>query len=306
MGNPIGNFASDSAEPAVTAISTGQPSVGMFGTCSGGTGVLGISTLAGVDQPLNGVLKPGGSGVVGENGQVVGFGVMGNAWGAIGTGVQGNGTGFGVQGNATAADGTGVEGNATGGVGVSANSQTGIALAVGSEGSFDAPQVLVVQLNDTDYARIRLQAENADGWDIAAGVNGPNEVFNIYSLKSESNVLTANSSGHVTFAGKVIQSSSRALKCNIRELSFGDANLAFAGLCPVQYDLRSDEEHSPCIGFIAEDMPELIAAPDGKTVCQMDIVAILTKVVHQLRTQNVDLAERVAALEGSRAHTTPA
>jgi hypothetical protein len=38
------------------------------------------------------------------------------------------------------------------------------------------------------------------------------------------------------------------------------------------------------VGFIAEDVPDLVATPDRKGVASIDIVALLTKVVQQQQT----------------------
>jgi hypothetical protein len=89
------------------------------------------------------------------------------------------------------------------------------------------------------------------------------------------------------------------LKENIRDLTSAEAFEAFKNLTPVQYRLRGDSSQSRHFGFIAEDMPDLIAAPDRKTICEMDIVAVLTKVLHQLRSENVALSRRIEALENS-------
>lgn len=134
-------------------------------------------------------------------------------------------------------------------------------------------------------------------WDIASG--GPDGVLNFYAVATGTNVLSANSNGNVTISGSIQQHSSRALKENIRDLSYADAVATFKDLSPVQYQLRNDHSRSRHLGFIAEDMPELIAAPDRKTVCQMDVIAILTKFVHQLRIDNLDLLRRIEVLENS-------
>jgi hypothetical protein len=52
------------------------------------------------------------------------------------------------------------------------------------------------------------------------------------------------------------------------------------------------------VGFIAEDVPELVATKDRKGLSPMDIVAVLTKVVQDLKARNEVLEQRVLALEG--------
>lgn len=97
---------------------------GVWGDSGDGDGVIGSSSLAGIQQVDTTV--PGGIGVLGINDQVLGIGVDGRA--AQGVGVSGQSTnGLGVFGSSTSAlgvrgesrTGTGVEGSSPYGVGVS-------------------------------------------------------------------------------------------------------------------------------------------------------------------------------------------
>jgi len=92
-------------------------------------------------------------------------------------------------------------------------------------------------------------------------------------------------------AGVWTNASSRKLKDNIETISTEDANEALAGLLPVRYVYKNsrDEEY---MGFIAEDVPELVASNDRKSLSPMDIVAVLTTVVkdQEARIQQLELA----------------
>ena len=93
-----------------------------------------------------------------------------------------------------------------------------------------------------------------------------------------------------------IDGSSREYKDNIRDLTTEEAMSAFQGLNPVAFNYKSGagEEH---IGFIAEDVPELVATKDRKGLSPMDIVAVLTKVVQE-KSQLIEKLERmVEAME---------
>jgi hypothetical protein len=81
-------------------------------------------------------------------------------------------------------------------------------------------------------------------------------------------------------AGSWVDASSRDLKDNIVSLTNEDAARALAELNPVRYNYKvtPDEAH---VGFIAEDVPELVARKDRKGLAPMDIVAVLTKVVQE-------------------------
>jgi len=67
-------------------------------------------------------------------------------------------------------------------------------------------------------------------------------------------------------------------------------------LTPVTYAYKAapDEHH---VGFIAEDAPDLVATLDHKGMSAMDIVAVLTKVVQQQKSNLAVKDARIDALE---------
>jgi hypothetical protein len=93
--------------------------------------------------------------------------------------------------------------------------------------------------------------------------------------------------------------SSRAAKQDIEDLSTEAAEDAVAKLNPVTFEYKvSPGEHH--VGFIAEDVPDLVAMPDRKGLSTMDVVAVLTKVVQQQQSTIQKLEKRVAELERSK------
>ncbi len=90
--------------------------------------------------------------------------------------------------------------------------------------------------------------------------------------------------GNIYATGSITPGSSRALKENIVGLSLEQAVSALELLDPVSFNYISDHEEK-CLGFIAEDVPDLLAAKDRKGVNPMDVIAVLTKVVQE--QQNV-------------------
>ena len=86
--------------------------------------------------------------------------------------------------------------------------------------------------------------------------------------------------------------SSRELKDDIETLSTEDANAALAALSPVRYVYKNSREEQ-YVGFIAEDVPELVATNDHKSLSPMDIVAVLTTVV---KDQQAKIAEQEARM----------
>ena len=96
---------------------------------------------------------------------------------------------------------------------------------------------------------------------------------------------------YVSAGGVWTNSSSRARKDNIQLLTLEDALAALADLEPVSFNYRSDvdEQH---LGFIAEDVPELVATTDRQSLSPMDVIAVLTRVVQEQQ-------ERIQLLEQS-------
>jgi hypothetical protein len=95
-----------------------------------------------------------------------------------------------------------------------------------------------------------------------------------------------------------VNGSSRELKQDIVDLSVEDALAVVAGLRPVTFRYRSDPAELEA-GFIAEEVPELVATADRKGLTALDFVAVLTKVV-QLQQQQIDaLHAKVAKLGGA-------
>jgi hypothetical protein len=90
--------------------------------------------------------------------------------------------------------------------------------------------------------------------------------------------------------------SSRELKENISPLTGAEAIQAFEKLCPVKFNYKKNKTED-YIGFIAEDVPGLLATRDRKGVNTMDVVALLTKVVQEQQKVIKELRVRVARLE---------
>jgi hypothetical protein len=116
-------------------------------------------------------------------------------------------------------------------------------------------------------------------------------------------------SGGAYLAGGVwTDASSRAYKHDIHELPAAAAADALAALNPVMFRYNDDEQQQH-VGFIAEDVPDLVAMKDRKGLAPMDIVAVLTKVVQEQKvtieeqkTQLSSLLARMERLEQNSAH----
>ncbi|MEK6262762.1 MAG: tail fiber domain-containing protein [Planctomycetota bacterium] len=101
---------------------------------------------------------------------------------------------------------------------------------------------------------------------------------------------------HLTLAGVWADNSSRAAKQNIEPITSEQARDTMRALQPMTYRYKVQPEE-PYAGFIAEDVPELVATSDRKSLAPMDFVAVLTKVVQD---QSVQLDEQKIQLEDQR------
>ncbi|BAY08539.1 DUF6519 domain-containing protein [Calothrix sp. NIES-2098] len=85
--------------------------------------------------------------------------------------------------------------------------------------------------------------------------------------------------GNVRVYGNLFQDSSRELKDNISEISQQEVYEILKGLNPVKYSYKNDTEQRWHLGFIAEQVPEVLASPDKTAVQPFNIVAVLAKAV---------------------------
>jgi len=105
---------------------------------------------------------------------------------------------------------------------------------------------------------------------------------------------------YVRCNGQWSQASSRELKENIADLSSKEAFEALEGLSPVKFNLKADEGKLPCLGFIAEDAPEIIASRDRKAISNDNIITILAKVVKEQQKAISTLEKKVSKSGGGR------
>jgi len=120
-------------------------------------------------------------------------------------------------------------------------------------------------------------------------------------VQDTGNILAINYAGDFTggvrIDGKVSTPSSRVFKEDIKELSDREATEILSGLKPVQFRARKDPERSIQLGFIAEEVPEVVANPRRDAIYGAHIVATLTKVVKQHQ-------EEIARLTAKLDHLT--
>ncbi len=108
------------------------------------------------------------------------------------------------------------------------------------------------------------------------------------------------SGAYLSASGVWRDASSRALKDHVAPLALEAALATLQALEPVTYVYEAEPEDE-VVGFIAEDVPELVATPDRKTLAPTEIVGVLTLVVQEqqreLEEQQVALLEQRQALQ---------
>ncbi|MGI9292525.1 MAG: tail fiber domain-containing protein [Pseudomonadales bacterium] len=176
------------------------------------------------------------------------------------------------------------------------------------------------EMNDSNEAVMQLTTDNTGstaGDGLYLGVTDADQIAYVWNYENTNLILGTNNStavtvqpgGNMTVVGDVtangvLLTSSRDLKRDIRRVNTADALSTLNQLEPVEYRYKRtpDEEH---IGFIAEEMPDLLASKDGKTIAPPEILAVVTKVVkaqqQTIETQQqmmAALTERLDQLEG--------
>ena len=103
------------------------------------------------------------------------------------------------------------------------------------------------------------------------------------------------SGAHVTAGGVWTNSSSRAKKENIVSLPVDAALSALMAMEPVTFNYKNERDEN-YVGFVAEDVPELVAVGDRDALSAMDIVAVLTRVVQEQQNKIRELEARLDAM----------
>jgi len=115
-----------------------------------------------------------------------------------------------------------------------------------------------------------------------------------FAVSRPDHPLEMASGAHVTAGGAWTNSSSRDMKENIESLSAAQATVALMALEPVVFNYRA-EKGEDYVGFIAEDVPDLVATRERDALGSMDIVAVLTRVVQGQQRKIEELEARLDA-----------
>ena len=116
-----------------------------------------------------------------------------------------------------------------------------------------------------------------------------------FAVSRPKHPLDMASGAHVTAGGAWTNSSSRDKKENIEALPADAALLALMAMEPVMFNYKN-ERNEDYVGFIAEDVPDLVAVGERDALSTMDIVAVLTRVVQEQQNNIKELEARLDAM----------
>ncbi len=115
------------------------------------------------------------------------------------------------------------------------------------------------------------------------GIGRPTPANNTYALQVGTNGSNGNGA-YVGASGVWWQPSSRMLKNHIQPLSSSDAEQTLDQLHPVTFHYKNTPDQTN-VGFIAEDVPDLVAMKNRSSLNALDFIALLTKVAQNQQTQ---------------------
>jgi len=110
------------------------------------------------------------------------------------------------------------------------------------------------------------------------------------------NSLQMQNGAACTATGVWVNSSSREVKNHIRDLSSTAAMKALEELKPVRYFYNGDDTDE-YVGFIAEEVPDLVATNGRKAMSSMDVVAVLTRVVQEQQKLIQEMTRKMSRIE---------
>jgi len=143
----------------------------------------------------------------------------------------------------------------------------------------------------------KLPAGSSNGFAISKKGSGAKEI--IITAKDDPNGMRLILANGAYCDGVWHEASSRTLKNNIKTLDTESALETFKKLEPVTFVYKANP-NDPHVGFIAEDVPELVADPSRKSISTVDIVAVLTKVVQKQEETIEQMQKEIADLKNMK------
>lgn len=127
---------------------------------------------------------------------------------------------------------------------------------------------------------------------------GENCVLDIGVSNDPGDRIYLHASGGVYANGSMYWWSSRELKDNIADLPVKESKKLLEGLNPVSFKYK-DSTKERTLGFIAEEVPAVLADADQRAISGMDIIAVLTSVVKDQQKAITRMQKQIATLQGA-------
>ena len=105
--------------------------------------------------------------------------------------------------------------------------------------------------------------------------------------------------GNIVATGTVTTGCSRTLKKDIVSISHTEAEQALMALDPVSFRYKANDAELN-IGFIAEDVPDMVATNDRKGLNSMDLVTLAITVIQEQQDRIEQLEKTVADLSNNK------
>ncbi|WP_238652814.1 tail fiber domain-containing protein [Paenibacillus piscarius] len=128
--------------------------------------------------------------------------------------------------------------------------------------------------------------------------SGENCVLDIGVSNDAGDRIYLHASGGVYANGSMYWWSSRELKDNIADIPVREAKQLLEGLNPVSFQYKGGTKQRT-LGFIAEEVPAVLADPEQRAISGMDIIAVLTSVLKDQQKAMARMQHQIDTLQGA-------
>jgi Chaperone of endosialidase len=144
---------------------------------------------------------------------------------------------------------------------------------------------IVSSLNQNDPIQARALVVNQSNIIASAG-----KIIGGRGIISGSDIIVNNG---VVKANDILINSSQELKQDISTLTKEEAYSLIGKLEPIKFSFNNDPSKKQNIGFIAEQVPDIVADDDHSSIRYIEIISALTKVVKELKNEVDGLKEKI-------------
>lgn len=166
-------------------------------------------------------------------------------------------------------------------------------------GTWSPEASVELERTGADAEFLAQRTDGASGIVLAAAdrvVIGSKSDHPLTLVANNTQVMTIDKTGNAVIAGNLELGSSREIKQNIQTVETQEAIYALNTLRPVKFNYKNHPTEE-VLGFVAEEVPDLVATESRRTTSPMDVVAVLTRVVQEQQKTIGELSRKIAELE---------